>query len=589
MATPIYSTQLPSGAINFGFDDGTELPLPPTVSALAMHEQLPDSLEGATAGIDMEAIARDALAGAPQPAPLRTDAAPAGPLSTVDVTASQPSSLEASAANALRMGGSAPTSGRLRPAADRALAAEMTARQYGLSTIPAAAPTAYAPNPNEGAQPPPPPRATPVKTTTIPGAWQPSARQYSYQQTPPEVEEMRTDAIDRRSEADRLRLMEKQAQAEKDFVQGKATDQALAMQEDEAKKLRDRQLEAQKAAVTSIEATQKRIGEMSTNPEQWWDDKSTGQRIGLTIAMALGELGGSLSGRGGSLSGRANGVNALIDQAIERDINSQREKIAQSNKSLEDQKGVYAEMLRLHGNEQDALAATHAAYEGMVARGVKQRAARMNDPEFAALSSEIEAKRNENAAALLAELHTKKVTEAEQYRPPQTIVTGGGAPRGAFNPNDPTAGMSKEDAAQYRKAAGEIAKYAGTLNDLESARDAVATGGGAGTGIVASRAPAVLLSEEGVRVRGKVDNAMIRYGKEVMGSMTAEERSIATDIAKGRGTQQDTLNGLATLSGGVRAVADVEMSKYPAHIQEALRRAHPQLFRTTTPTRAPGK
>jgi hypothetical protein len=107
--------------------------------------------------------------------------------------------------------------------------------------------------------------------------------------------------------------------------------------------------------------------------------------------------------------------------------------------------------------------------------------------------------------------------------------------------------------------------------------------------VLGSRAPTMLLSEEGVNTRNKVNNAMLRYGKSVLGSMTEEERAFATSMAMGRGTPQDVLNGLETMGAGIRAEANTRQRKYPAHIQAALRRANPNLFTPETSGKRPGQ
>jgi hypothetical protein len=576
MSRPTYSFEQPSGAIRFGFDDGTTLDLPPTDSALALHAQLPDSLEGATAATDEERIR--AAMGAAAPPPVRSDAAsPAGPISTVNA-APAPRAAPPPVADTSRIEG--------------AIASQMPAGAPARGPV-VAGPiqtieTRLPPESEFGAplaEPASPPRRY-IPPTTIPGGPRTAGWNYGYTQTHPEVEGLRLDAAERVDMAEQMELAAKQERSRTENLNASIANRIREDQETELEEQRQRHLEAKRAASDSLYRTQQRIEEMAPDPDRWWSDKSAGQRIGLAIAVALGELGASLTGR-------KNAVQEMIQTEIDRDIDSQKAKIAQSNKAYEDQKGLYAEMLAIHKDEQDATLATRAAFEDMVARGLEQRAAKLGDAEYAAEAMRQASAAREREAAILDQLHQKKVAE-QVVNVPDRVVGGGwvggpGGGAGGFDPDDPTAGMSKEDAVLYRKASDELAKYAGTLNDIESAKDAVSSSGGAGLGIVGSKAPREVLSGEGVRVRGSVDNAMIRYGKEVLGSMTAEEREIAGDILKGRGTEGDVMHGLNTASSGTRAVATLNLRKYPKHIQDALRRSNPNLFEPTVRGKAPGQ
>lgn len=64
------------------------------------------------------------------------------------------------------------------------------------------------------------------------------------------------------------------------------------------------------------------------NPDKFWEDKTTGQKVGAAIAIAMGALGGALQGTG------RNSALDIINNAIDRDISAQEKNYLSKKDSL---------------------------------------------------------------------------------------------------------------------------------------------------------------------------------------------------------------------------------------------------------------
>lgn len=122
------------------------------------------------------------------------------------------------------------------------------------------------------------------------------------------------------------------------------------------------------------------------DPQRFWADKSTAQKIAGAFAIALG---GVSAGRGGN-----NVALDIINQAINRDIEAQKTDIASGRELYNMKAGLYGDMMNLF---KDKRAAKLAAMEnGLKAAqmGLNSIAARYKAPEikakYAALSAQIQ-------------------------------------------------------------------------------------------------------------------------------------------------------------------------------------------------------
>jgi hypothetical protein len=89
--------------------------------------------------------------------------------------------------------------------------------------------------------------------------------------------------------------------------------------------------------------------------KDYWENKSTGQKVMAGIAIALGGIGGAFTGKGD------NKALEIINKAIEQDVNLQKLNFDRLRQKGETSKSLYATMMSKYNNEALAQAATEAA------------------------------------------------------------------------------------------------------------------------------------------------------------------------------------------------------------------------------------
>jgi len=547
MARPIRSELDPSGAYRVTFDDGMTSLLPPTQATDEMHAQLGSPLEGAVASTSLQSAAQAALA-SQQPAPV-----PVGGISTV----------ETADMSRLRAPGQAAQVEQGKTWLDRIVSpdpppAPQDDRPWG----PPASPTQ-----------PQRPRYAPA--TRIPGGPMTTGWQEHYTRHDPRVEGHLEAAQDSRDMAGQVGLMAAQQRNQTEALYQEQENRIREKQQQEIEQQRQKNLELQRAAQDDIYRTQQRVAEMEVTPDKWWSDKSALQQIGLVMATMIGTLGGQ------------DKVAGMVERAISADIDAQKAKISQSNKALEDQKSLYAQMLAMHGNEEDATLATHAAFERMVARSFEQRANRISDPEFAAQSMQLAAERDERAAELYDRLYSRKVSESIANVPDR--IVGGGPARGGA---DPLANLSKEQRAQYLEAAKDLGKYAVARDAVERSAATMETTGGAGFGLsgLVSRVPVVggyLIGSEGRDNQSHFDSAAQLTADAVGISEKGQQRYL--DAVTSSATKGDAQGGVEMMRRNLGSASQTILNRVDPEVRRLLIQHNPNLFAPTVPGRKPGE
>lgn len=115
-------------------------------------------------------------------------------------------------------------------------------------------------------------------------------------------------------------------QAQADMYQHEGSAPALARTMADQKAREDRLL----ARINEARA-------MRVDPDKWWNDKSTGGKILAGIGIVLGGIGGGMTGQGG------NTALTVINNAIDRDIDSQKHHIDNSWKAIAAENGLNKE------------------------------------------------------------------------------------------------------------------------------------------------------------------------------------------------------------------------------------------------------
>lgn len=136
--------------------------------------------------------------------------------------------------------------------------------------------------------------------------------------------------------------------------------------EKEMKQLRDsRNLEADKR-LKEIEDLSIQVNkETEINPNRYWQNLSTGNKIAASIGIALGAIGAAMQGSS------ENQALKIINNAIERDIEAQKNSVVSARNKLGDAKNLYQLMLQKFGDEETALLATKATHLGQAENQVK--------------------------------------------------------------------------------------------------------------------------------------------------------------------------------------------------------------------------
>lgn len=124
------------------------------------------------------------------------------------------------------------------------------------------------------------------------------------------------------------------------------------------------------AGMQKLETAMHEAANGKIDPNHFWNSRTTGQKVMAAIALALGGIGGGISGKGGNV-----GFD-IINHAIDRDIEAQKSNLAQKNQAVQNQTGLYNMMRQRFGDERQAYLATRAAYLQNVEMQVHEIAAR---------------------------------------------------------------------------------------------------------------------------------------------------------------------------------------------------------------------
>ncbi len=157
-------------------------------------------------------------------------------------------------------------------------------------------------------------------------------------------------------------------------------------QKDQDAKQVDRQTALQKKADEYEEAIGKFEKTALIDPERYWNNKSTGQKVGMAIAVALGGVGGG-----------TNQVMQMIDNNITRDIEAQKAEASKFKTAADLKNNIYSNMLAQFNSEVAATTATRLAKMSIIETQIRKQEAATNSLMVKA-----------NAQKMLGELGLKK-------------------------------------------------------------------------------------------------------------------------------------------------------------------------------------
>jgi hypothetical protein len=205
-----------------------------------------------------------------------------------------------------------------------------------------------------------------------------------------------------KAEADKERAIksaaiagEAQAAEEAAFLNKRAEEQKNLFQKEEAEiGLKE---QAASDALAKLETQMEEASKKKVDPNQYWAEKSTGQKIFAGITLALGAIGAGFTGR--------NDAATIITNQIEADIQRQRQNIESEKEGLGARKGIYKDMLSAYNDKRSALNASKIAYLKGAEMEVEALKARAKGTEIKA-----------NADVLLSDLRVKRANETEALK-----------------------------------------------------------------------------------------------------------------------------------------------------------------------------
>lgn len=200
-----------------------------------------------------------------------------------------------------------------------------------------------------------------------------------------------------------------------------------------------------------------RVNQLSVDPNRFWANKDTADKIQIGIGMLLGAFG--------SAGGGGNRAAQTIQNAINRDINIQKSNIAGERRGVTEQRGLLNDMKATFNDEAMAEQAANAAYLNQAQLKVKEIASRYTAPDVQA-----------KAAGLIGQLENQKQLAQQKFMQDyikKLPVSADTAPemmtkeqRDRFVPGYGLA-LNKETAAKGRELVGTIDSIKGNIDQLE--------------------------------------------------------------------------------------------------------------------------
>ena len=166
----------------------------------------------------------------------------------------------------------------------------------------------------------------------------------------------------------------KQAGAESAFLNKSYAN--LQAQQDATQVNNDRRENDAKNAMAALQRKIDDVSSSTVDPNRFYKNLTTGQKIGSAIGLILGGFGAA--------NGHGNPAVDVITGAINRDIDAQKTDINNANVGINQQQGIFHDMMSEFGDERQAEAATRAAMIGNAQLGLQAQAAKYQSPQILA-------------------------------------------------------------------------------------------------------------------------------------------------------------------------------------------------------------
>ena len=260
--------------------------------------------------------------------------------------------------------------------------------------------------------------------------------------------------------------------------QAEADQSAISQIERQQAKIQKDRQEVEDAALNRANDVQTRhtavldeLAATKISPDNYWAEKSTGQKIGIGIAMILGAYGAANTGQNSAVE--------VINKAIDRDLDTQKANYTAKKGVAAELDSAYAKFYGVYKDEKAATAAAKAALIDQASLKIQGNAARYKgEAAVAAATGAL------GQLQSLKEAELAKVAQAKAWGEDPKYAGMDEKTRSSYFPESSVAGLPRGtasfgSAAAHDKFRETLGKMAGTITSLDQLKDMVSlnTGG----------------------------------------------------------------------------------------------------------------
>lgn len=283
------------------------------------------------------------------------------------------------------------------------------------------------------------------------------------------AEAARNEANTQTEQAIRANMENQQARAGFEAEAAKARAEAGAKFDAEMQQKAAANAAAQQQHIAGIQKAIEDYDREASNVsgDRWWQNQSTGSKIGGLVAIALSGLGQVFAAKAGR--DQRNGALDMINLAVERDIDAQKTALAAKERGIRVKESAYSMARQAGADDLTATEAARAAAYGKVAREFEIKSTALGTQEAAA-----------RAQAAIAELRQKQadsLQRAAELGANHISSTSGSRPVTGLEVAQLQGALDARQQEEYRQQHGLVKKDpalqtpVGQAPDKETARD----------------------------------------------------------------------------------------------------------------------
>jgi precorrin-6B methylase 2 len=259
--------------------------------------------------------------------------------------------------------------------------------------------------------------------------------------------------------------------------QAKADQDAINAIEKQANEVQVKRQAAEDAALKRAEVLQTKqqdaleeLSKINISPDNYWAKKSTGDSIGVGIALILGAFGAA--------GGGGNKAADVINTAIDRDVETQKANYLTKKSAAAEAGNTYAKMYDVYKDELAATAATKAALINQAQLKIQSNAAKFKgDTATAAATSALGQLQSVRDAETLKLQQSKAYGEDPQFAGMDEETRERYIPKSniPFMPFGKASLGTPEDVSKFRAESNDVADAIDSLKKLQDMIDLGAT------------------------------------------------------------------------------------------------------------------